>query len=143
MARAADWFNPDRGLLFEPMTFNLRANSLGEAVRLGGRGTRDALTLVYRTVGAISTNKVSIRLIAGPWTILRSPCKKPTRAPPSCCCSSPLQRQPGGNQFSPHSALGRRPLRAPGCYEGIRGKPAPESVQIVLSYIGLTPVLWG
>ena len=27
------------------------------------------------------------------------------------------------------------------CYEGIRGKPAPENVQIVLSYMGLILVL--
>ena len=102
---AADWFNPDRGFLFEPMTFDLRANSVGDAVALGGRETLEALTIVFRTVQKLSTNQVSLRLIAGPWTILtvalalRRPGERPAAA-----VSDALEREPGGAQFPAHSA---------------------------------------
>ena len=48
---ARDWFDPDRGFQFEPKTFERKAESIGEAVRMGGRETLDLVTVVFRTVG--------------------------------------------------------------------------------------------
>jgi regulator of sigma E protease len=140
-ADAADWCNPERGFLFEPMTFDLRADSVGDAMMLGGRETLDALTLVYRTVGAISTTQVSLRMIAGPKTIVMVALESADQGTARLLLFlTLLSANLAVLNFLPIPLLdgGHFVLL---CYEGIRGKPAPESVQIVLSYIGLTLVL--
>lgn len=141
LVEAAGWFDPARGLLFEPLTFDLRANSVGEAVSLGGQETLEALTLVDGTVRAISKNKVSLRLVAGPWTILTMALAYADQGNARLLLFlTLLSANLAVLNFLPIPLLdgGHFVLL---CYEGIRGKPAPESVQIVLSYIGLILVL--
>ena len=54
---AADWFSPDRGFLFEQLTFERKARSVGDALALGGQETLDNLTIVFRSVKKLSTNQ--------------------------------------------------------------------------------------
>jgi regulator of sigma E protease len=141
LVESADWFNTDRGFLFEPMLFERKASSIGDAFVLGGQETLDNLTIVIRTVKKLGTNQVSMKLIGGPVSIFWLA----------------LQRADEGNavlllfltflsanlavlNFLPIPVLdgGHFMLLA---YEGIRGKPANEHVQTVLAYIGLILIL--
>jgi len=138
---SAEWFNPDRGLLFEPETFDRKANNLGEAFVLGGQETSDALTIVFRTVGKLSTNQVSPRLLGGPWMILKMALLKADEGNAKLLLFlTLLSANLAVLNFLPIPLLdgGHFVLL---CYEGIRGKPADERVQVVLTYLGLAFIL--
>lgn len=138
---SANWFNPNRGFVFEPMTFDLKARSFGDAFALGGRETLDSVTMVYRTVQKLSTNQVSMRLISGPVTIVQVALHYADQGTAELLLFlTLLSANLAVINFLPIPMLdgGHFVLL---CYEGIRGKPAPESVQVVLSYIGLALVL--
>ena len=118
-----------------------QAHSIGEAVRMGGQETVDSALLVYRLLHSFSTNKVSTRNISGPVGIIGA--------------ALGVARLGLGNfllfltllsanlaviNFLPIPILdgGHMVLLA---YEGIRGKPADERVQEVLTWIGLLLLL--
>ncbi|MCE5267271.1 MAG: site-2 protease family protein [Planctomycetaceae bacterium] len=135
------WNNPDRGFQFEPMAFDLRAQSVGDAFALGGRETLESLTMVVRTVQKLSSSQVSLRLIAGPKTIVMMALDSADQGTARLLLFlTLLSANLAIINFLPIPVLdgGNFVLL---CYEGIRGKPAPESVQVVLSYIGLILVL--
>ena len=141
LAEAADWFNPDRGFLFEPMTFEPKMESVGDAVALGGQETLDALTVVFRSVKAIGTNKVSPRGLVGPWGIIKWALQKADQGNAELLLFlTMLSANLAVINFLPIPVLdgGHFVLLA---YEGIRGKPANEKVQTVLAYIGLALIL--
>jgi regulator of sigma E protease len=138
---AADWFNPDRGLIFQPIVIDCPAGSVRDAIVLGGRHTLEDMTLVFRSVKALGTNRVSMRNMMGPVKIVELA----------------LHAADSGNavfllflaflsanlavvNFMPIPVLdgGHFVLL---CYEGIVGKPANEHVQAVLAYIGLILIL--
>ena len=140
-AEAADWFNPDRGFLFEPLSFQCQAKTITDALTLGGRRTLDDVTAGYRIVGALSTNRVSLRLIGGPVSIFRMALQNADEGTARLLLFLTfLSAQLAVINFLPIPVLdgGHFVLLA---YEGIRGKPADERVQIVLSYIGLILIL--
>lgn len=140
-SEATDWFNPDRGFLLEPLTFARKAASVGEAIVLGGRETIDDMTLVFRTLGAISTNRVSPRLLGGPWTIIQmAMAAADAGIAKFLLFLTVLSANLAVINFMPIPVLdgGHFVLLA---YEGIRGKPANEHVQTVLAYIGLALIL--
>ncbi len=138
---ARDCFSADRGFLFEPKTFERKADSIGEAVAMGGGETLGALTVVFRTVGALSTNRVSTRLLSGPWGILKMALAYADQGPVKLLLFlTLLSANLAVINFMPIPVLdgGHFVLLA---YEGIRGRPADERVQVVLSYIGLVLIL--
>jgi regulator of sigma E protease len=138
---ARDWFSPDRGFLFEPLTFERKADSIGSALKMGGRETFDAVTIVFRTVGALSTRRVSIRLVSGPLGILSMALAQADQGPVKLLLFlTLLSANLAVLNFLPIPVLdgGHFVLLA---YEGIRGKPADERVQVALSYIGLILIL--
>lgn len=138
---SADWFNPDRGFLFEPITFERKAASIGEALALGGQETLDSLTIVFCSVKAISTNRVSPRGLAGPWTIVKIILLKADEGNAKLLLFlTLLSANLAVLNFLPIPVLdgGHFVLL---CYEGVRGKPANEHVQAVLAYIGLALIL--
>ncbi|MEN6450893.1 MAG: site-2 protease family protein [Thermoguttaceae bacterium] len=137
----AGWHDPSRGFRFEPMLLDFKAKSFGEAVKMAGEETLDALTLVYRTVHKLSTNQVSMRLVSGPVMIVQVALHYADQGTPELLLFlTLLSANLAVVNFLPIPVLdgGHFVLL---CYEGIRGKPAPESVQVVLSYIGLFLVL--
>ncbi len=110
---AADWFNPDRGFLFELMTFNRKAKSIGEAFALGGQDTLQELTIVFRSSGGHQHQQG----FAAWFGRAVGDCQdgdaegqsgqRRTAAVPHAA-----ERQSGHTQFPAHSRARRRTLRA-------------------------------
>ncbi len=135
-----DWFSPDRGFHFEPESFIQIAHSLGEAVRFGGRETVEALTMVVQFLKKIGT-QISPKAVGGPITIAKVAGRFAQEGIAKlliflCILSANL----AVINFLPIPLLdgGHMVLLA---WEGIRGKPANERVQVVLTYIGLFVIL--
>ena len=138
---AADWFNPDRGLQFDVVQFVQTAHSFDEALRDGTRKTVDSALAVYATIHRIRTGDVSPRMLGGPKMIVEAALGE--------------ARQGFGNLLLFLTLLSANlavlnflpiPLLDGGhlvllLYEGIRGKPADERVQIALAYLGLLFIL--
>lgn len=133
---AKDWFNTDRGFVLEPKLVNQRAHGLGDALRLGWDETWEATTLVFGVLGKLGT-QISPRELSGPWGILQAASRAAqegiTRLLLFLCMISanlavinflPIPLLDGGHMVFL-------------AYEGIRGKPASERVQLVLTYMGL------
>lgn len=137
---AKNWFNPDRGFLLDPKLVNQRAHSLTEACRLGYTETLDATTMVFGVLGKLGT-QISPRELSGPVGILnmasRAAQEGLTRLLLFLCMISanlavinflPIPLLDGGHMVFL-------------AYEGIRGRPASERVQLILTYIGLVFLL--
>ena len=139
--KAEGWFNPDRGFLFEPMTFARQAETLGDALALGGRDTFDEMTIVFRSVGKLSTNKVSLRALAGPWTIIKIALHNADQGNARLLLFLTfLSANLAVLNFLPIPLLDGG-LMVFLLYEAIRGKPANERVQEALSYLGLAFII--
>lgn len=136
-----EWFNPDRGFRFEPYIINRKVGSIGEALSLSSDYTIFSLTMVFRTLKALGTRKVSARALSGPVTIVQVILKKADDGPSSLLLFLAfLSANLAVINFLPIPVLdgGHFILLA---YEGVRGKPANENVQTVLAYIGLALIL--
>jgi regulator of sigma E protease len=134
-------FNPERGWLLEPMREIQQAHSFGEAVRMGGQETVDSALLVYRLLHSFSTNQVSIRNISGPLGIIGAALGVARLGLGNLLAfMTLLSANLAVINFLPIPILdgGHMVLLA---YEGIRGKPADERVQEVLTWIGLLLLL--
>jgi regulator of sigma E protease len=131
----------DRGFCFEMLTYGRKGCSLGEALSLGGKETLDDVTVVFRSVKALGTNKVSPRKLAGPWTIIKMARNAADAGYAELLLFLTfLSANLAVINFMPIPVLdgGHFVLLA---YEGIRGKPANETVQTVLAYIGLALII--
>lgn len=136
-SEAKDWFNPDRGWLFELMQFERKATSLGEAVMLGGQETLEDLTIVFRTVGKLGTRQISPRLLSGPLMIVKMALQFADEGTAKLLLFlTLLSANLAVLNFLPIPLLdgGHFLLLV---YEGIRGRPADERVQVALTYLGL------
>jgi regulator of sigma E protease len=133
---AKDWYNPDRGFLLEPKLVNQRATSFGEALRLGYDEMIEETTMVFGVLGKLGT-QISPRELSGPWGILQAASRAAQESVTRlllflCMISANL----AVINFLPIPLLdgGHMVFLA---YEGIRGRPASERVQLVLTYVGL------
>jgi regulator of sigma E protease len=132
---SAEWFDPDRGFLFDAEEFTETAHSLGEAVELGWRETAESLTMVVAFLRKIGT-QISPRALGGPGTIAMAAGHAAYEGIPSLLIFLTLL---SANlvvlNFLPIPLLdgGHMLFLA---WEGIRGKPADERVQMVLTYLG-------
>jgi regulator of sigma E protease len=138
---AKDWFNPERGWILAPMTKFVKADSLGEAVRMGTRETLDSTMFIYRLLHSVGTNKVSLRMFSGPWGILKAAMMYARNGlGVFLLFLTLLSTNLAVFNFLPIPVLdgGHMVLLA---YEGIRGKPADERVQEVMTWIGLLLLL--
>ena len=137
---AADWFNPDRGFIFEPKDFRCKAQSFADAVALGTQETVESLLMVFRFIRKLGS-QVSPRMVGGPWTIAKVAYYSATEGMGQflvflCLISANL----AVINFLPIPVLdgGHMIFLA---YEGIRGKPPSERVHVTLSYLGLFFIL--
>jgi len=138
---ARDWFDPDRGFIFEPLTFERKAENFADACALGGRETLDELTFVFRTLRAIGTSQVSPRKLGGPWMIIKTALAYADQGTAIFLMFlTMLSANLAVLNILPIPVLdgGHLVFLA---YEGIRGKPANERVQVVLTYIGLILII--
>ncbi len=140
-ADATDWFNPDRGFLLEADTYFQKADSLGEALRLGANETWDSLTMVVKILRKIGTRQVSPKALGGPGTIFVAAYQRAKLGfAPFLLFLTLLSANLAVLNVLPIPLLDGGHLVFL-TYEGIRGKPADERVQIVLSVIGLILLL--
>jgi len=103
--------------------------------------TLDDVTFVFRSVKALGTNKVSLRKLAGPWTIIKMARGAADAGNAELLLFlTILSANLAVLNFLPIPVLdgGHFVLLA---YEGIRGKPANETVQTLLAYIGLALII--
>ena len=139
---AKDWFDSQRGWILEPMMFVQKAGSFSEALRLGTQETVDATLLVYRTLhSVVGTNQISVRNFAGPWAIIQVALMQARLGFGNLLIFlTLLSANLAVINFLPIPVLdgGHMVLLI---YEGIRGKPADERVQEILTWIGLIFIL--
>ena len=136
MVDAAGWFNPDRGFIFESESFPVKAQSLAQAVNLGADETWGSLTMVVRILSKLGT-QVSAKELAGPIGIATIAGKATEQGPASLLLFlTLLSANLAVLNLLPIPVLdgGHLIFLA---YEGIRGKPADERVQVGLSLLGL------
>jgi regulator of sigma E protease len=136
-----DWFNPDRGFLFEPRGFIQEARSVGEALALGWEETASSLMLVFRFLEKLGSGQVPLTAVGGPWSIAQWAYASASEGVAAllifvCLISANL----AVINFLPIPVLdgGHMVFLA---YEGIRGKPPSERVHVGLSYLGLLFIL--
>jgi len=140
-SEADDWFNPDRGLLFEYQEILRRAESFGDAVRLGMSETRDALTMVFQTVQRLLDQQVSMKALSGPVGIAQMAYYSAAKGTGELLIFlTILSANLAVLNFLPIPVLdgGHLVFLA---YEGITGKPPSERVQLALTYAGLLLLL--
>jgi len=135
------WYNPDRGFFLQPDTFIQKAHGMREALRLGFRETADATTLVYDVLRKVGSRQISPREFSGPLGILREASYSARSGLPRLLLFLTLiSANLAVINFLPIPILdgGHMVFLA---YEGIRGKPANENLQLILSYLGLFLIL--
>lgn len=134
--QSAAWFNPDRGFRFDPEEFTETAHSLGQAVELGWRETAESLTLVLAFLRNLGTQQISPRALGGPGTIAKVAGQAAYEGLPTLLIFlTMLSANLAVLNFLPIPLLdgGHMLFLA---WEGIRGKPADERVQMALTYLG-------
>ena len=139
-APAADLFNSDRGFVLEPEQFTQTAETFAEALQLGGRETIEALTMVVAILRKIGT-QVSPTQLGGPGTIAVVAGQAAYEGFPKLLLFLTLiSANLAVLNFLPIPLLdgGHMVFLA---WEGIRGKPADERVQLALTYVGLAFIL--
>ncbi|NUQ63960.1 MAG: site-2 protease family protein [Pirellulales bacterium] len=138
---AEDWFNPDRGLLFEAYEIPRRAESLADAVHLGTSETIGALTMVFRTVQRLLDQQVSVKALSGPVGIAQMAYDSAAKGTGELLIFlTVLSANLAVLNFLPIPVLdgGHLVFLA---YEGITGRPPNERVQLGLTYAGLLLLL--
>lgn len=136
-----DWFDPERGFLFEPEYFYQTAYSWGEAIQWGAGETFEATLLVYRFLQKLGAQQVSPRALGGPVAIFVVAKRHAEQGPAELLIFlTLLSANLAVLNFLPIPLLdgGHMVLLA---WEGIRGKPADERVQLALTYLGLIFIL--
>jgi len=138
---ADDQFVIDRGLFFEPLYEVVRAGSFFEALSRGGRKAVDNLSLVYRFLHKLTSNKISPRLLGGPIEIVKQAGRSAEEGfSQFLLFLTMLSANLAVVNFLPIPVLdgGHMVFLV---YEWIRGKPPSEKVVAVLSYLGLALIL--
>ena len=132
-----DWFHPERGFFFEAKKTFVQADSIGEAVAYGAEEATDALLMVFQFIEGVGSGQVSPRMMGGPLAIVTLAYQAASSRFTDlllflCLISANL----AVINFLPIPVLdgGHMVFLA---YEGIRGKPPSENVQVALSYVGL------
>jgi len=138
---ADDLFVVERGLVFEPVYRMVRAGSLGEAFRRGGRKAWEDLSLVYSFLGKLTSSKISPRLLGGPIEIAKQAGKSAEEGFGRLLLFlTMLSANLAVVNFLPIPVLdgGHMVFLL---YEWVRGKPPSEHVVGILSYLGLALIL--
>jgi len=139
---AKDWFNSQPDWNLEPKSFVQKTDSLSEALRWGAQETVNAAFVVYRTLhSVVATQKISVRNFGGPLTIVQFALSAARQGMGTFLIFlTLLSANLAVINFLPIPVLdgGHMVLLI---YEGIRGKPADERVQEILTWIGLIFIL--
>lgn len=131
------WHDVDRGFVFTPEKIKRIAASWGEAVPMALTETKDALLTVVNVLRKVFTRQLSPRNFGGPLSILGAAAHFARQGVGELLIFvTLLSANLAVLNFLPIPVLdgGHMVFLA---WEGIRGKPADERVQLVLTYIGL------
>lgn len=138
---ASDWFLAERDLIFEPMTFDLRASGLGEAIAMGATETWTSVTLIYRVLNRLGRGDVSPRALVGPIGLVQVAYRVASQGLGRFLLFlTLLSANLAVINFLPIPVLDGGHM-AFLIYEGIRRKPPSEAVYVGLSYLGLAIIL--
>jgi regulator of sigma E protease len=130
------WFYPDRGFNFEPETFVRRGETFAEAIQLGARETEDSLTSVFQFLRKIG-RQVPASAMGGPIAIFNLAYGSASEGMGTFLLFLTfISANLAVVNFLPIPVLdgGHMIFLA---YEGIRGKPPSEKIQVGLTYAGL------
>ena len=136
-----DWFSTDRGFIFDPLTVLRQAESFGDAVTLGAVEAYESATKVFVFLQKLTSGQISPRALGGPVAIAKTAGHEASRGTAELLLFlTLLSANLAVINFLPIPVLdgGHMVFLA---YEGIRGKPADERIQLLLSYIGLILIL--
>jgi regulator of sigma E protease len=134
------WYNPERGLLFEPVTVDLKASSIAEAVELGGRETIDSTAMVFTVLRKLGT-QIPFDSVAGPLGIFAVTYQATQEGISRLLLLlTMLSANLAVLNFLPIPVLDGGHMMFL-LYEGIFRKPANERVQLGLTYVGLVFIL--
>ena len=139
---AKGWYDAQRGWSLEPKMFIQKAAVFSDALRWGTRETAEATLLVYRTLhSVVGTKQISIRNFSGPWGIIKMALMQAKLGFGNFLIFlTLLSANLAVINFLPIPVLdGGHMLLL--IYEGIRGKPADERVQEILTWMGLIFIL--
>jgi regulator of sigma E protease len=128
-------------LLFEPETHTQIAQSFRQAFRWGTKKTLASTLLVYRMIQKMGSGQVSPTMLGGPVTIFKASFGAAKEGIGALLLFlTLLSANLAVLNFLPIPVLdgGHMVLLA---WEGIRGKPADERVQLALTYFGLLLIL--
>ena len=141
IAESKDWFNSDRGFMFDPDTIVRQAESFGDAVSLGATETYESATKVFVFLRKLTSGEISARALGGPVAIAQTAGHAASQGTAELMLFlTLLSANLAVINFLPIPVLdgGHMVFLA---WEGITGKPANEHVQLILSYIGLILIL--
>lgn len=141
-ASATSWTFPDRGLLFQAETKNLRANGLVQALGWGAAETGAAVTIIYRMLNRMGRGDVSPKALVGPIGLVGAAYRIASQGwGRFLLFLALLSANLAVINFLPIPVLdgGHMVFLL---YEGIRGKPPHEGVFVALSYLGLAILLF-
>ncbi|MGQ9820466.1 MAG: site-2 protease family protein [Thermogutta sp.] len=139
---ATSWTFPDRGLLFQAETKDLRANGLVQALGWGAAETGAAVTIIYRMLNRMGRGDVSPKALVGPIGLVGAAYRIASQGLGRFLLFlALLSANLAVINFLPIPVLdgGHMVFLL---YEGIRGKPPHEGVFVALSYLGLAILLF-
>ncbi|HEV3340803.1 MAG TPA: site-2 protease family protein [Pirellulales bacterium] len=132
-----DWFNRDRGVIFEPVLATQKADTVAQAVALGWRESKYSLSLVFRFLRKLLSGQVSVKGIGGPVEIARQAGATASEGlSPFLLFLGMLSANLAVLNFLPIPMLdgGHMVFLAA---EGVRGKPVSERVVACFQFAGL------
>jgi regulator of sigma E protease len=139
MTAVADptWPVADHGLYFKEDTRIQKAEGIGEALEMGAHRTLRSIQTIYQNLYAMVFGRISVKMMAGPLTLARA---SYLLAGQDTWYLLLLMAMISINlavvNFLPIPVLDGGHMMFL-LYEAVRGKPAPESVQLALTYVGL------
>lgn len=136
LQKSKDWFKPERGFYFAPEEFSVKGESFAQACKLGYDKTVDGTLAVYRFLKNIG-RRVSAKAMGGPVTIVKVAYDVTSNGmAPFLLFLCLIGANLAVLNILPIPVLDGGHLVFL-LYEAIFRKPAPESIQIALSYLGL------
>lgn len=134
-------YYPGRGLILQPMSEIRKADTWVDAGRLGWRETKESVMQIVTTLRKLASGGVSPTKMAGPIGIAAAATASASQGIPKLLIFlTLLSANLAVINFLPIPILDGGHMMFL-LYEGIRGKPASERVQMYLTYLGLVFIL--
>jgi regulator of sigma E protease len=135
------WPTAEYGFAFAPEKRTQKADGVLEALSMGGYRTVRAIKSTYQNLYSMITGRVSSKLISGPITLARVTYILAGEGPwKLILLLGIISINLAVVNFLPIPVLDGGHMMLLG-YELVRRKPAPERVQVILTYLGLAAVL--